>query len=101
MDKSGTDARTHGHTDVRTHGHTDARTKRRLYAPPKFFGEHKKKNALNLSSAELALRLVKIKKLPALSSDLLRNKSGPSCSKLTMSLVNDSLKFTSSDTQIF
>ena len=27
-------------------------------------------------------------------------KSGPSCSKLTMSLVNDSLKFTSSDTQI-
>ena len=34
MDKSGTDAR--------THGHTDARTKRRLYAPPKFFGEHKK-----------------------------------------------------------
>ena len=26
--------------------------------------------------------------------------SGPSCSKLTMSLVNDSLKFTSRDTQI-
>ena len=26
--------------------------------------------------------------------------SGPSCSKLTMSLVNDSLKFTSSDMQI-
>ena len=26
---------------------------------------------------------------------------GPSCSKLTMSLVNDSLKFTSSDMQIF
>ena len=26
--------------------------------------------------------------------------SGPSCSKLTSSLVNDSLKFTSSDTQI-
>ena len=25
---------------------------------------------------------------------------GPSCSKLTMSLVNDSLKFTLSDTQI-
>ena len=25
---------------------------------------------------------------------------GPSCSKLTMSLVNDSLKFTSNDTQI-
>ena len=28
------------------------------------------------------------------------SKSGPSCSKLTTSLVNDSLKFTSSDTQI-
>ena len=27
-------------------------------------------------------------------------KSGPSCSKLTMSLLNDSLKFTSSDAQI-
>ena len=27
-------------------------------------------------------------------------RSGPSCSKLTMSLVNDSLKFTSSDMQI-
>ena len=26
---------------------------------------------------------------------------GPSCSKLTTSLVNDSLKFTSSDMQIF
>ena len=26
---------------------------------------------------------------------------GPSCSKLTMSLINDSLKFTSSDMQIF
>ena len=36
-----TDARTHGRTDARTHGRTDARTKRRLYAPPKFFGEHK------------------------------------------------------------
>ena len=30
----------------------------------------------------------------------LNKKSGPSCSKLTTSLVNDSLKFTSSDTQI-
>ena len=28
------------------------------------------------------------------------SRSGPSCSKLTTSLVNDSLKFTSSDTQI-
>ena len=32
--------------------------------------------------------------------DLTAEKSGPSCSKLTMSLINDSLKFTSSDTQI-
>ena len=29
-----------------------------------------------------------------------RKLPGPSCSKLTMSLVKDSLKFTSSDTQI-
>ena len=28
------------------------------------------------------------------------SQPGPSCSKLTMSLVNDLLKFTSSDTQI-
>ena len=39
-------------------------------------------------------------------SDYLHHKepvfkhSGPSCSKLTTSLVNDSLKFTSSDIQI-
>ena len=30
----------------------------------------------------------------------LSQKTGPSCSKLTMALVNDSLKFTSSDMQI-
>ena len=30
-----------------------------------------------------------------------KGNPGPSCSKLTTSLVNDSLKFTSSDTQIF
>ena len=30
----------------------------------------------------------------------LKYRSGPSCSKLMMSLVNDSLNFTSSDTQI-
>ena len=30
----------------------------------------------------------------------LPEESGPSCSKLTMSLFNDSLKFTSRDTQI-
>ena len=31
----------------------------------------------------------------------LDKQSGPSCSKLTISLVNDSLKFKSSDTQIY
>ena len=42
----------------------------------------------------------------SLQSDRLKHsqndiqQTGPSCSKLTMSLVNDSLKFTSSDTQI-
>ena len=33
-------------------------------------------------------------------TDLKHYQPGPSCSKLTMSLVNDSLKFTLSDTQI-
>ena len=32
--------------------------------------------------------------------DTVECSSGPSCSKLTTSLVNDSLKFTSSDTRI-
>ena len=31
---------------------------------------------------------------------LQKQNAGPSCSKLTTSLVNESLKFTSSDTQI-
>ena len=35
-----------------------------------------------------------------ISAQLLIRHAGPSCSKLRMSLVNDSLKFTSSDTQI-
>ena len=35
-----------------------------------------------------------------LQSMRIRERSGPSCSKLPMSLVNDSLKFTSTDTQI-
>ena len=30
----------------------------------------------------------------------IKSQTGPTCSKITMSLVNDSLKFTSSDTQI-
>jgi len=34
--------RTDGRTDGLTDGRTDGRTRRRLYAPPKFFGEHKK-----------------------------------------------------------
>ena len=44
---------------------------------------------------------------PTVKSDVKRHQlrvavfPGPSCSKLTMSLVNDSLKFTSSDTQIY
>ena len=38
------------------------------------------------------------KDIPKLSP--FASRPGPSCSKLTMSLVNDSLKFTSSDTQI-
>ena len=42
----------------------------------------------------------KQKSWKALLSNVCSGKSGPSCSKLTMSLVNDSLKFTSSDTQI-
>ena len=42
-----TDTRTYGRTDARTHGRTDARTKRRLYAPPKFFGEHKNVNVIS------------------------------------------------------
>ena len=33
-------------------------------------------------------------------TQVVQKSTGPSCSKLTMSLVNDSLKFTSSDTQI-
>ena len=39
-------------------------------------------------------------RLFAFKADQWNNTPGPGCSKLTMSLVNDSLKFTSSDTQI-
>ena len=39
----------------------------------------------------------KVPNIPKLSK---LYRSGPSCSKLTTSLVNDSLKFTSGDTQI-
>ena len=42
-----------------------------------------------------AFRLTSCPNLPTHSKT-----TGPSCSKLTTSLVNDSLKFTSSDTQI-
>ena len=37
---------------------------------------------------------------PNLVCALILYRSGPSCSKLTTSFVNDSLKFTLSDTQI-
>ena len=37
----------------------------------------------------------------AVEESMLDLQPGLSCSKLTTSLVNDSLKFTSSDTQIF
>ena len=46
------------------------------------FSRKNKKNITSLSSAEFAHSMVSV-----------NNKSGPSCSKLTMSLVNDSLKF--------
>ena len=36
-------------------GRTDARTKRRLYAPPKFFGEHKKKDVCFIVSFRFTL----------------------------------------------
>ena len=38
--------------------------------------------------------------VPILLDLFLLTRHGPSCSKLTTSLVNDSLKFTSSDMQI-
>ena len=38
--------------------------------------------------------------IPSQSRDELQWEAGPSCSKLTMSLVNDSLKLTWSDMQI-
>ena len=45
--------------------------------------------------------LSELKKQAALDLSIFtRQKAGPSCSKLAMSLVNDSLKFTSSDMQI-
>ena len=52
--------------------------------------------ASNESPQHMLLCEIKKKNIEELSS----NTPGPSCSKLAMSLVNDSLKFTSSDTQI-
>ena len=49
---------------------------------------------LDIKSEEI----IRAAKLPSHMCKMRR--SGPSCSKLTMLLVNDSLKFTSSDTQI-
>ena len=37
---------------------------------------------------------------PVNTIKVISSRSGPNCSKLTMSLVNDSLKFTLSDMQI-
>ena len=48
---------------------------------------------------KLKVGLLHMRKAMLISS-LARALTGPSCWKLTMSLVNDSLKFTSSDTQI-
>ena len=55
-----------------------------------FSRENKKKN---WSSAEYAYSVVHVNRYVIYSP-------GPCCSKLTMSLVNDSLKLTLSDTQI-
>ena len=58
-----------------------------------FYGEKKNVNIFRLKKKTtknaLSGAMVKFLKSP-----------GPSCSKLTTSLVNDSLKFTSSDAQI-
>ena len=51
----------------RTHGRTDARTKRRLYAPPKFFGEHNKGESMYFQWRQLCQNCF----------CLLRNKSSP------------------------
>ena len=64
----------------------------------KFEDKHCKKTGCQNTSGKYGIPTV-----PALNVvvifDILKT-SGPSCSKLTTSLVNDSLKFTSSDTQI-
>ena len=63
-------------------------------------GENKK-TITNLPSAEYALRVVTAKRCRKSHTHICTyTQPGPSCSKLTTSLVNDSLKFTSSDTQI-
>ena len=47
----------------RTHGRTDARTKRRLYAPPKFFGEHNNLGRMCLDyDTVLIITIIKEKK---------------------------------------
>ena len=54
------------------------------------------KAQLSLYSLYITGRLIKL----LVDSDSTSSQAGPSCSKLTTSLVNNSLKFTSSDTQI-
>ena len=62
--------------------------------------------ALNLDTSTFANRYVNQKSKNIMANGVgpdemaCYKQSGPSCSKLTMSLVNDSLKFTSSGTQI-
>ena len=56
---------------------------------------------ISLNKHNLCVLIWSIFPKPIFVVNLEEYLSGPSCSKLTMSLVNDSLKFTSSDTQIF
>ena len=51
----------------------------------------------NLEKKHLTIRKMGVNDEVRINSN---TTSGPSCSKLTMSLLNDLLKFTSSDTQI-
>ena len=55
-----------------------------------------RKDKKNISNCRLLIFLPRMQSLCVITF----YTSGLSCSKLTMSLVNDSLKFTSSDTQI-
>ena len=60
-----------------------------------FFQQHKYTFYLSLH-----INMLRIHRFASVRYFWWVSQPGPSCSKLTMSLVNDSLKFTSSDTQI-